>query len=163
MADPPTQRRPRTPLPPPPDRGSPGQRPSGGSPGRQMPRVPGSRTFWIVVLIALTLNYVLVAIFAPGKERSVRIPYNPTFLEQVDKGNVARLKTQGATAEGELKNPIHYPDKDSPEAKTFDTEIPSFVITSAGSELQDRLIEHKVELSATPINEGRGFLYNLIL
>jgi cell division protease FtsH len=128
-----------------------------------MPRVPGSRTFWIVVLVALTLNYVLVAIFAPGKERSVRIPYNPTFLEQVDKGNVARLKTQGATAEGELKNPIHYPDKDSPEAKNFDTEIPSFVITSAGTELQDRLIEHKVELSATPINEGRGFLYNLIL
>jgi cell division protease FtsH len=128
-----------------------------------MPRMPGSRTFWIVVVVALTLNYVLVALFAPGKERSVKIPYSPTFLEQVDKGNVARVKTQGATAEGEFKSPIHYPDKDSPEAKNFDTEIPSFVITSAGSELQDRLIEHKVELSATPINEGRGFLYNLIL
>src|SRR4051812_33895018 len=163
MADPPTQRRPGTPLPPPPDGAPPGQRPPGGQPARQMPRMPGSRTFWIVVVVALTLNYVLVALFAPGKERSVKIPYSPTFLEQVDKGNVARVKTQGATAEGQFKNPIRYPDSKAPEAKNFDTEIPSFVITSAGKELQDRLIEHKVELSATPINEGRGFLYNLIL
>src|SRR5262245_44238332 len=103
MADSPTQRRSRTPLPQPPEGGSPGQRQSGGQPGR-MPRMPGSRTFWIVVLVALTLNYVLVAIFAPGKERSVKIPYSPTFLEQVDKGNVARIKTQGATAEGEFKS-----------------------------------------------------------
>src|SRR4051795_9371394 len=123
MADQPTQRRPRTPVPPGPDgQKPPGQRPPGGAPpARQLPRMPGSRMFWIVVLVALTLNYVLVAIFASGKERSVRIPYNPTFLEQVDKGNVARVKTQGATAEGQFKNPIRYPDSKAPEAKNFDT------------------------------------------
>src|SRR3954464_2309254 len=165
MADQPTQRRPRTPVPPGPDgQKPPGQRPpGGGSPARQLPRMPGSRMFWIVVLVALTLNYVLVALFASGKERSVRIPYSPTFLEQVDKGNVKRINTQGATAQGEFKEPIKYPDDKAQPAKNFDTEIPSFVITSAGSQLQDRLIEHKVELSATAINEGHGFLYNLIL
>src|SRR5689334_11401846 len=113
MADSPTQRRPRTPLPQPSEGGPPGQRPPGGQPARSMPRMPGSRTFWIAVVVALTLNYVLVALFAPGKERSVKIPYSPTFLEQVDKGNVARVKTQGATAEGEFKSAIRYPDKDS--------------------------------------------------
>src|SRR3954447_7441020 len=112
MADQPTQRRSRPPVQPPPRNGPPGQRP-GGPPARQMPRMPGSRTFWVVVLVALTLNYVLVALFASGKERSVTIPYSPTFREQVDKGNVAKVKTQGATAEGVFKNPIHYPNKDS--------------------------------------------------
>src|SRR4051794_15328179 len=165
MADQPTQRRSRTPGPPAPDgQKPPGQRaPGGAPPARQLPRMPGSRMFWIVVLVALTLNYVLVALFASGKERSVKIPYSPTFLEQVDKGNVKRINTQGATAQGEFKNPIKYPSDKAQPAKNFDTEIPSFVITSAGNQLEDRLIEHKVELSATPINEGRGFLYNLIL
>src|SRR4051812_3569667 len=165
MADQPTQRRSRAPVPPvPAGQKPPGQRPPGGGPpGRQLPRMPGSRMFWIVVLVALTLNYVLVALFASGKERSVKIPYSPTFLEQVDKGNVKRINTQGATAQGEFKNPIKYPNDKAQQAKNFDTEIPSFVITSAGNQLEDRLIEHKVELSATPINEGHGFLYNLIL
>jgi cell division protease FtsH len=126
--------------------------------------MPGSRTFWVIVLVALTLNYVFVALFASGKERSVTVPYSPTFLQQVDKGNVELFKTQGASAEGVFKTPVRYPDDKAEPAKNFETEIPSFVIASAaGKELTDRLIEHNVKLVATPINEGRGFLYNLIL
>src|SRR3954469_17260291 len=109
MAEPPTQRRPRCQAPAPDGQKPPGPRPPGGPPARQMPRMPGSRMFWIVVLVALPLNYVLVALFASGKERGVRIPYSPTFLEQVDKGNVKRINTQGATAQGEFKEPIKYP------------------------------------------------------
>src|SRR3954452_3772668 len=105
MADQPTQRRSRPPVPPPARNGPPGQRP-GGQPARQMPRMPGSRMFWVIVLVALTLNYVFVALFASGKERSVTIPYNPTFLQQVDKGNVELFKTQGASAEGVFKTPV---------------------------------------------------------
>src|SRR5689334_2785496 len=118
MADSPTERRPRTPLQPSDRGGPPGQRKPGGRAdfpqgGRQMPRMPGSRTFWIVVLVALTLNYVVVALFAPGKARSVTIPYSPAFLAQVKDNNVKRVSTQGATVTGEFKNAINYPNKDS--------------------------------------------------
>src|SRR3954454_1378369 len=141
MADPPTQRRPRTPLPPPPDGAPPGQRPPGGQPSRQMPRMPGSRTFWIVVLVALTLNYVVVALFAPGKERSVTIPYSPAFLKQVNENNVKRVSTQGATVTGEFKREVHYPKPDSAAARNFETEIPTWIIESGGTDLTNRLTQ----------------------
>src|SRR3954471_11427637 len=150
MADQPTQRRSRPPVPPPARNGPPGQRP-GGQPARQMPRMPGSRMFWVIVLVALTLNYVFVALFASGKERSVTIPYTPTFLDQVDKGNVAKMRTQGASVQGEFRKPVRYPDDKADPASNFETEIPSFVIYSSGQPLLDRLTEHNVQLTADPI------------
>src|SRR5689334_21228703 len=92
MADSPAERRPRTPLPPRQDGGPPANRP-GRPPAPRMPRLPFGRTFWLVVLSLLAINYLSVALFANGKERSVRIPYTsptgaPGFVEQVEKGNV---------------------------------------------------------------------------
>src|ERR1700750_3155642 len=136
MADSPTERRPRTPMQPPERGGPPGQRRPGGAPqGRQMPRMPGSRTFWIVVLVALTLNYVGVALFAPGKERSVTIPYSPAFLQQVKDNNVKRVSTQGATVTGEFKSDVRFPNEKAAPAKNFQTEIPTWVIASSGTQL----------------------------
>src|SRR3954454_13303802 len=100
MPDAPTERRPRTPLP----RGPGGSRAAGGGDGRggpperpRMGRMPGSRQFWIVVIVLLAINYLSVAVFAPGRERSVRVPYSPTFLTQVRDGNVARISSTGET------------------------------------------------------------------
>src|SRR3954452_7365093 len=120
MADaPPTERRPRTTL-----------------PAKQHPDQPRRRRFfggrfWLVVLVLLAINYLSVALFAPGKERSVRIPYSPEFLSQVDKGNVAKISSTGATVSGELKKEITYPpgDKKAKPAQNFDTEIPAFANT----------------------------------
>ena len=80
----------------------------------------------MIVLVLLAVNYLSVALFAPGKEKSVRIPYSPEFLSQVDKGNVAKISSTGATVSGELKKEITYPpgDKDAEPTKNFDTEIP---------------------------------------
>ena len=87
--------------------------------------------FWVIVLVLLAINYLSVALFAPGKERSVRIPYSPEFLSQVDKGNVTKISSTGETVSGELKKEITYPkgDKDAEPAKNFDTEIPTFANT----------------------------------
>ena len=96
--------------------------------------MPGGRSFWIIVLSLLAVNYVIMAVFAPGREPSVRIPYSsttdgaPGFLQQIDKGNVARVKTQGATVTGEFKKEVRYPDAKADAAKNFETELPSFVI-----------------------------------
>src|ERR1700742_4966726 len=118
MADPPDERRPRTPLYRPPD----GKPPVPGGPrGQQpqqrgrMPRFPGSRMFWVIVIGLLALNYLSVALFAPGKAQSVTIPYSaptgaPGFLQQINKGNVSKVKTQGTSIEGVFKQSVRYPN-----------------------------------------------------
>src|SRR3954452_15369816 len=161
MADSPTERRPRTPLPPRQDGKPPAGRP-GGQPASRVPRFPGGRTFWMIVLGLLVLNYVIMALFAPGREPSVRIPYSPVFLEQVDKGNVSKVSTQGSSVSGVFKQAIRYPDSKADPAANFDTEIPSFVLYQ-GSDLEKTLVDKGVTISAEPINDGRGFFASLIL
>ena len=92
----------------------------------------------------------------------MRIPYNPAFLKQVDEGNVMRIKTQGATVNGEFKKAIRYPDSKAEATKNFETEIPSFELYQ-GNDLTQHLIAKGVEISAEPINDGRGFLTSLLL
>jgi cell division protease FtsH len=149
MADDSHERRARTPLPrddKPPER-------------RGFWRSIGGR-FWILVLVLLAINYMTVALFAPGRERSVTIPYNPTFIEQVEKENVTKISSQGEAVSGEFKNDVRYPNNDAEPAKNFETQIPTFANTD---QLSSTLQTHNVEISAEPVNEGRSFLLNLIL
>ena len=118
--------------------------------------------FWVLLAVLLILNYASVAIFAPGKERSVTIPYTPDFLEQVEAGNVSKISTTGEAVSGEFKK-AYKPknaDKDVEAAKNFETQIPTFANTDA---LSDVLESENVTVEAEPVNEGRGFLLNLIL
>jgi cell division protease FtsH len=142
----PTERNPRTPLP----------RENGDDkkPGFRTPRM----RILLIVAGLLAANYLFVALFAPGKVEPVRVPYNPTFLEQVRDGNVDRISTQGATVDGEFKKEFKYGD--AKPNKAFETEIPVF----ANSDELSKLLEDKgVVIEAEPVNESRGFLASLIL
>jgi cell division protease FtsH len=142
----PTERNPRTPLPR-----------EGGDEKKPGFRTPRMRILLIVAAL-LAANYLFVALFAPGKVEPVRIPYNPTFLEQVRDGNVDRISTQGATVDGQFKKDFKYGD--SEPNKAFETEIPVF----ANSDELSKLLEDKgVVIEAEPVNESRGFLASLIL
>jgi cell division protease FtsH len=158
MADAPTERRPRTPLP----RANDGKPPvpGGGQPPQRLPRMPGSRNFWLLILALLVLNYVIVGLFAPGRAESVKIPYSPNFLAQVDDNNVKAVNTEGESVSGEFNKEVRYPDDKADPVKNFTTQIPTF---ANGDALEKRLLDHKVEIVADPINQGRGFFYNLIL
>src|SRR3954451_19760875 len=94
------ERRPRVPT------GS-NDKPEKRSPRRmQMPRP----RFIVIVLVLLALNYVSVALLGPGKERSIDVPYNPTFRAQVEAGNVERISARGETVDGEFKKAVKPPD-----------------------------------------------------
>ncbi len=147
MADAPHERRARTPLPR-------DQRPD--EPQRLW-RSIGTR-FWVILLVLLVLNYAFVSVFAPGREESVRVPYQPTFIEQVEAGNVERISSTGETVSGEFAEPIEY--EGSEPASNFETEIPTFADTD---ELSNTLEANDVEISAEPLNAGRGFLVSLLL
>jgi cell division protease FtsH len=145
----PHERRPRTPLP----RDSDQNKPKG------FWRSIGGR-FWALVIVLLVLNYLSVAIFAPGREKSATIPYNPTFLQQVQDNNVTKISTQGESVSGEFKKPVKYPSDAKDAVPNFTTQVPTFANTD---ELSKLLQDHNVTIEAKPINEGRGFLLNLIL
>ncbi len=158
MPDPPApiERRSRTPLPPP---------PKGGNNRSRMPRPSrsGMRFLGIVVLL-LAINWITVALFAPGKEKTITIPFSPMFEQQVTANNVDRVSTQGEAIEGHFKKPVTYPpkgQKNSETASNFETQIPTF---AANTDTVFALLkEHDVTIEAEPINAGRGTLLSLIL
>ena len=147
MAEAPHERRPRMP------RGDDPQKP------KSFMRSVGTR-FWILLAVLLVLNYVSVAIFAPGRERSVTVPYFPDFVEQVEAGNVVKISSTGETVSGEFKKEYKPKNQDVEAAKNFETEIPTFANTD---QLSAELEQNNVTVDAEPINQGRGFLWNLIL
>jgi cell division protease FtsH len=126
-----------------------------------MPRMPGSRNFWLLIVVLLVLNYVIVGLFAPGRKESVTIPYSPTFLQQVTSDNVKRISTEGEAVSGEFKKEVRYPNDKAHPVMNFTTQLPTFVVNDP--QTSKTLFDHKVEVAAKPINQGRGFFYNLIL
>jgi cell division protease FtsH len=139
---------PRTPPPPPAEKGKPGWRVSpapdgrGAKPGRQ-PMIPWSpRRFLVILVSLLLLNWVLVQVFAPA-EKEIRVPYTPTFLTQLRDGNVKEISSTGETLQGEFKKDVKYEDE---SAKKFRTEVPTFANERQLAELleeQDVIVNAK--------------------
>jgi cell division protease FtsH len=112
----------------------------------------------LIVTGLLAANYIFVALFAPGKVEPVRIPYSPTFLDQIRAGNVDRVSTRGATVDGAFKKEFKYGGAEP--TKVFATEIPVF---ANAEQLSGLLEDHDVVIAAAPINRSRSFLASLIL
>jgi cell division protease FtsH len=130
-----------------------------GAPPAKMP--PGKTWLWFV--LALLANFLLVRLLMPGAEAPVTVPYT-LFKEEIRKGNVEAIYSQGDTITGRFKAPVTYPppgekpaaSKREPQPKTsnaFTTTLPTFVDPG----LEAFLIEHKVEISARPIDDGSGW------
>src|SRR5256885_11313776 len=109
------------PVPPAPDgRGAPPpEKPRGG--------VNFGRRFLLVVLVLFGINFWITTLIPSGHER-IRVPYFPTFLNQVTAKNVASISSTGSTIQGEFRTKITYPKgtKDPKTSKFFDTEVPTF-------------------------------------
>jgi len=159
-------------------------RPRGAKPTQQT-TMPPSRT-WLWLLGVLLANYLLVRLLMPSPEAPITVPYT-FFKEEVGKGNVEAIYSQGESITGRFKAPVTYPAADqksappngprqptekkdaAPSADTqtktaaavaaqsavktsrnFATTLPTFV----GPGLESFLIDHGVEISAKPIEEG---------
>jgi cell division protease FtsH len=126
---------------------------------------------WLTFLVLLGLNYVLMRWLVPSPDAAITIPYT-AFKEQVAKGNVQAIYSQGAEIEGRFGEAVTWPPPDrkveekAPDAvrlpsflrrpteprsaKTFVTTLPAFVDQG----LEKFLDENHVEISAIPIQEG---------
>ena len=156
--------------------GPPGRMPAaGGGPGA--PQTPGPssamppRTTWLTFAVILALNYFLMRVLFPPSDDAITIPYT-IFKQQVEQGNVEEIYSQGASIEGRFVEAVTWPtpealeqeqarEQDRPLAPflptsepqtsgTFTTTLPAFVDPG----LESFLIEHDVEISAIPIQNG---------
>jgi cell division protease FtsH len=70
-------------------------------------KMPPRRTWLWFVLIVLA-NYFLVRLLMPSPEGPVTVPYT-LFKQEVSKGNVEAIHSQGDTITGRFKAPVTYP------------------------------------------------------
>jgi cell division protease FtsH len=94
------------------------------------------------LLALLALNWVSVLLFSSASARQrVAIPYTPTFLSQVQSGNVSTVTAQDASIQGTFKRAIRYPagDKNARPTTEFSTRVPAFADVNA----LDTLLQEK--------------------
>ena len=149
----------------------------GGSAPAGKPTMP--RRTWVWFVMALVFNFFLLRTLMPDADAPLTVPYT-LFKEQVGGGNVRAIHSRGDVITGRFATPVTYPPpadksaatKTDTQAQTkrgataaeprtgttFTTLLPTFVDPG----LEAFLIEHKVEISAQPIEEGRGFLATLL-
>ena len=126
------------------------------APQRRFPR-PG---ILMIVVIALAANWALASIISPPEPR-VTVPYSPTFLEQVERGNVERISPLGETVSGEFTTAVKPPEEPDVEAaKQFETEIPQF---ADGKKLEALLRANDVTIEARPLDSGRNIFLQILL
>jgi cell division protease FtsH len=160
-------------------RGQPADGRPGAAKGSGLRKMPPSKT-WLWFVGILLANYLLMRFLFPGAAAPVTVPYT-LFKEEVSKGNVDAIYSQGESITGRFAKPVTYPpaaEKNaapSGESKTvskpsepprgesktssnFTTTLPTFVDPG----LEAFLIDHGVEISAKPIQEGDSPLSTLL-
>ncbi len=116
------------------------------------------RPLLVAVVLVLALNFWLSTLL-PGGDRPTRISYNPTFVEQVENGNVKEISSRGETISGEFKREVDPPGKAKPNIE-FTTEVPTF---ANADQLSRILQENKVEINAEPPTAGRSLLASFLI
>jgi cell division protease FtsH len=112
----------------------------------------------VVGLLALNL-WISSQALQPAAR--VQIPYSPTFLEQVQAGNVSQISSTGDSIQGTFKTAVTYPpgSKSASPTTLFSTQIPSF---ANGSQLQQQLESKDVTINAHPVQTNPSLLSELL-
>ena len=132
------------------------------------------RRVWVVFFAILVINYAVMRLLFPSASAALTIPYT-VFKQEVASGNVAEIYSKGASIEGRFREDVTWPPpgqeareqsgdplsalpgfmrpEQSHTSKTFTTTLPAFVDPG----FEQFLIDHKVEISAIPIQSGSGW------
>jgi len=145
--------------------------PSSKSAPPARPGQPGlpPRKYWLFFLLILSLNYIVMSWLAPASDAPITVPYT-VFREEAANGNVESIYSRNTSIEGRFKAAVTWPRAGEAQqagrptpgalprppsrtATTFTTELPAFVDPN----LEAFLIQHGVEISAVPIQQGSGW------
>jgi cell division protease FtsH len=134
----------------------------GASPtGDQTPGPRRSRWWIALVVVALLALNLWISSQALQPNAPIRIPYSPTFLAQVQAGNVKEISSTGDAIQGTLQTAIRYPanDKTAPQSTNFSTQVPSF---ANNAQLASLLQNHNVTIDAKSPTSGPSVIESLI-
>jgi cell division protease FtsH len=124
----------------------------------QAPRPPWrARSFWLVVIALLAVNYVIGAASAPGTGR-VDVPYS-FFRGQVRAGNVADVESKNDEIQGAFRKPTKYPASGQGKVTRFQTVRPSL----GDDGLLTLLLDKGVSVNAKPLQQGRPWWETLLV
>ena len=128
--------------------------PGAGGSTPQSPKFqrPGWRLLFFVLAL-FAINFFVSRALVNQEVRRVRVPYSPTFLEQVRANNVVEITSKGTAIQGTFSKAVKYPP-DAKKAKPtthFKTEIPAFANTD---QLAKELQSHGVTINAQPLDTG---------
>ena len=104
-----------------------------------------------VVVCLLALN-LWISSQALSPNAPVRIPYSPTFLSQVQAGNVKEISSKGDSIQGTFKTKVRYPADATSASTSFATQVPSF---ANNQQLSSTLQSKGVTIDAQQPNTGR--------
>ena len=123
----------------------------------------GPNPRWLVVL--LVLGFLALNLWISGQALApnprVRIPYSPTFLSEVQRGNVNQISSTADAIQGSFKHALKYPpsDRKARPTKNFSTQVPAF---ANNSQLSMLLQTNGVTIDARSTDKGPSFLASLI-
>jgi cell division protease FtsH len=144
--------------------------PAQNTPPATRPTLP-PRKYWLWFAIVLLVNFLITSYLFPG-DSPITVPYT-VFRDEVAKNNVSAIYSRGTGIEGRFKAPVTWPPptpakepgQPAPQrqrplpgenhgpsrtATTFTTELPAFFDRN----LESFLIQHDVEISAVPLQQG---------
>jgi cell division protease FtsH len=113
----------------------------------------------IVCLLALNL---WISSRALSPNAPVHIPYSPTFLSQVQAGNVKEISSKGDSIQGTFKSAVRYPPNNASvtASKSFATQVPSF---ANNQQLSQTLQSKGVTIDAQRPSTGPSTLTSVIV
>src|SRR6187200_1761557 len=88
---------------------SPNNKPRDPKSAEQWKMPPGRTWLWFVGI--LLANYLLMRLLIPSPEGPVTVPYT-LFKEEVGRGNVEAIYSQGESISGRFKTAVTYPPKE---------------------------------------------------
>jgi cell division protease FtsH len=121
------------------------------------PSSPRSRWWIVVVVVALLGLNLWISSRALSPNSPIRVPYSPTFLSQVHKGNVKSVSSTAAAVTGTFKKTFAYEGGRS--STSFTTQIPSF---APQRELFTELKAKGVTINAQNPNKGTSIITEIL-
>jgi cell division protease FtsH len=120
----------------------------GAPKGTGQATVPPGKT-WLWFLGILLANYLLMRFFVPSPDAPVTVPYT-LFKEEVGKGNVEAIYSQGDTITGRFKAPVTYPPADERSAAPNGETLPARDKNAAPSGDAQTANERRLALRGEP-------------
>ncbi len=116
----------------------------------------------VLVIVGLLALNLWISSEALQPSPRVAVPYYPTFVNEVQSGNVTSISSTGNSIQGTFKTAVKYPSSSQSAQPTtlFSTQIPAFANSNQLSEL---LQKQNVTINAHALSSGPSFIESLLL